>query len=83
MDLAEKISESAFFSVGWRERERKKCQKIVQVGDAVDQEDDVYSLLSVVVLSVASVTSNSPPPDTWCGACDSDENKTPQFRTNF
>jgi hypothetical protein len=64
MDLVEKTNEISFFffSLLDEEKERvKKMSKIVQVGDAVDHEDDVYSLLFVVVLSGASVSSNSSP----------------------
>lgn len=54
--------------------------KIVQVGVAVDHEDDLNPLLFVVVLSGVSVGSNSPPSETCCGACDSEEQKKHNVR---
>lgn len=67
---------ASFFLVEWREREGKKCQDCTSWSWScswVDHEDDVNSLLFVVVLSGASVGSYSPPPsDTCCGACDSE-----------
>lgn len=74
----ENINELAFFFGLDDEKENvKKNVKIVQI-EAVDHEDDVKSLVFVVVLSGASAGSNSPPSsDTCCGACDSEEKKDP------
>lgn len=64
MDLVEKINEISFFffSLLDEEKERvKKCQRLYKLEMRLIMKMTSYSLLFVVVLSGASVSSNSSP----------------------